>query len=63
MAETTATVRLTVDTRLALAWVHGVKAVARFVPSARLLRVAEWGAARLIRFRMDDGPWRWGVQP
>jgi hypothetical protein len=62
MASTTATVRLTVDTRLATAWVRACKAVAYVIPSERLFRLAGWGAERLIRFRMDDGPWRWGVQ-
>lgn len=56
------TIRLTVDSRFAIAWVDACKAVAYVVPSERLLRVAEWGASRLIRFRMDDGPWRWGVR-
>ena len=56
------TISLTVDSRFALAWVRVVRAVAYLVPSKRLLRLAEWGAFRLIRFRTDNGPWRWGVR-
>lgn len=56
-------VSLTVDTKYATAWVRACKWLALVIPSDRLYRIAEWGAERLIRFRMDDGPWRWGVRP
>lgn len=59
MAATTMTVHLTVDTRWSTLWVKAMPPLAYVLGQDRTLRLARWGALRLIRYRFDNGRWRW----
>lgn len=65
MASNEVVIRLTTDARFAMAWLRGCSlaapVLARVVGVERFLRWGAGGARRLMRYRFDDGPWRWGL--
>jgi len=59
VAATSTVIRVTTDMRWVHAWIRVSRWAAYVIGPSRAMTFAEWGARRLVRVRLDDGPWEW----
>lgn len=63
MARSNYSVTVSADTRWAIGWIKAMRWLAYLIGPGRALRLATWGAPRLIRMRIGDGRWQWYREP
>ena len=55
----TASISVSADTRWSARWIKAMRFAAYVIGPQRAVRLARWGAVRLVRVRFDEGRWHW----